>query len=82
MENKAWWKSLTIIAIVVCIVCLMMIPMTIAKPLREGFTLDELCEWAIIVSHNQKLTLLVMIALTFAMIAIYGRLRAKKGIGK
>lgn len=82
MENKAWWKSLTILSILVCITCLMIVPLTIAKPLREGFTLDELCAWAVIVSQNQKLSFLVMVALTAAMTAIYGRLRAVKGIGK
>lgn len=82
MENKRWWKSLTLLALVVCIIINLIIPFTIAKPLRYEFTTEELCDWACAVSRNQWVVWLQLLNMSALLIAYYGRVRAKKGIGK
>ncbi len=83
MENKNWWKSLTIVSQVVI---MMLIGVTIwmmmsIPALDTDFTTDELCDWAYATSRNQRILILQMLIVSFALIGIYGRKRAKKGIG-
>lgn len=84
MENKKWWKSLTIIAQLMIIIFIgLSIWMIMNIPLLSyDFTTEELCDWAYATSRNQKLLILQMLIVSFALIGIYGRKRAKKGIGK
>ena len=83
MENKKWYKSLTIIAQIVIIVCVILqVGILLAvKPLRYEFTPEELCDWAYAVSHIQRLMIVQMIIISAALTGIYGRKRAG-GIGK
>jgi len=82
MEKKPWWKSLTLVSLIVCIGITLIIPLTIAKPLRYDFTTEELCDWAIAVSRNQWVVWLQLVNMSSLLIAYYGRIRAKTEIGK
>lgn len=82
--NKQWWKSLTIIAQIVIVGLVgFSIWMIMGIPaLDYDFTTEELCDWAYTTSRNQKLLIIQMAIVSFALIGIYGRKRAKGGIGK
>lgn len=84
MENKRSWKSLTIISQVVIMgLIALSIWMIMSIPaLDYDFTTQELCDWAYATSRNQRLLIIQMLIVSFALIGIYGRMRAKKGIGK
>ena len=83
MENKNWWKSLTIVSQVVIMILIgVTVYMVMSIPsLDYDFTTDELCDWAYATSRNQKILILQMLIVSCAMIGIYGRKRAKTGIG-
>lgn len=82
MENKRWWKSLTLCSLIINVIIALVIPIMIAKPLRYDFTTVELCDWAVAVSRNQWLVWLQLVNVSVLLLAFYGRLRAKTGIGK
>ncbi len=82
METKRWYKSLTLVMLIACMVINLIVPLTIAKPLRYNFTTEELCDWAIAVSRNQWVVWLQLLNMSGLLIAYYGRMRAKKEIGK
>ena len=82
MENKRWFKSMTIVAAVVVLGCLGMLILDTPKALRPGFTTDELCDWAEQQSQNQYRLIVSQIAIGGCVFCIAGRLRAKTGIGK
>lgn len=82
MENKHWWKSLTIVMAVVVLVCLGMLMYNTPKPLDHDFTTIELCDWAEKQSQNQFSLIVMQIASGACILVIVGRIRAKKGIGK
>lgn len=83
MENKSWWKSLTIISQVIIMLLIgLSIWMIMSIPsLDYDFTTDELCDWAYATSRNQKILILQMLIVSFALVGVYGRVRAKKNIG-
>lgn len=83
MENKQWWKSLTILSQVVIIILIGLSTwMIMSVPaLDYDFTTDELCDWAYATSRNQRILILQMLIVSFALIGIYGRKRANKSIG-
>ena len=82
--NKQWWKSLTIISQVAIMILIgITVWMVTSIPaLDYDFTTDELCDWAFATSRNQRILIIQMLVVSFALIGIYGRKRAKKGIGK
>ncbi len=84
MENKNWWKSLTLISLMaIGILIALSIWMIMSIPaLDYDFTTIELCDWAYATSRNQKLVILQMLIISCVLVAAYGRVRAKKGIGK
>ena len=84
MENKNWWKSLTIISQVVIIALIgLSIYMIMSIPVLDyEMTQIELCDWAYATSRNQRILIIQMLIVSFALIGIYGRKRAKKGIGQ
>ena len=84
MENKQWWKSLTIISQIAIMALIgLSIYMIMSIPaLDYEFTTEELCDWAYATSRNQRILIIQMLIVSFALIGIYGRKRAKKGIGK
>lgn len=81
--NKKWWKSLTIFAQIMIIGLVgLSIWMIMGIPaLDYDFTTEELCDWAYATSRNQRILILQMLIVSFALIGIYGRKRAKGGIG-
>ena len=83
MENKQWWKSLTIISQVAIIILigLSVWMATNIKTLDYDFTTEQLCNWAYATSRNQRIVVVQMLIVSFALIGIYGRKRAKKSIG-
>jgi hypothetical protein len=82
MESKKHFlKSVTIWSQIICFICVLFLA-NAPKPLEEGFTTDELCDWAIAIGRGQKVLFICMIIVSCNLIGIYGRLRAKKGIGK
>lgn len=84
MENKQWWKSLTIDSLVIVILLVLLSAWMVGtiKPLDYDFTTIELCDWAYAMSRNQRIIIVQMLIVSFSLIGIYGRKRAKKGIGK
>ena len=84
MDNKQWWKSLTIVSqvVIMLLIALSMYMIMSIPALKYEFTTEELCDWAYATSKNQKILILQMLIVSFALIGIYGRKRAKKGIGK
>ncbi len=84
MKNKQWWKSLTIISLIIVMALVgLSIWMIMGIPaLDYDFTTEELCDWAHATSRNQRILILQMLIVSFALVAIYGRKRAKGGIGK
>lgn len=84
MENKQWWKSLTIVSQVIIMILIgLSIWMIMSIPaLDYDFTTDELCDWAYQTSKNQRILIIQMLIVSFALVGIYGRKRANKGIGK
>lgn len=84
MENKQWWKSLTIVSqvIIMGLIALSIYMIMSIPALDTDFTTDELCDWAYATSRNQRILIIQMLIVSFALISIYGRARAKKGIGK
>ena len=80
--KKSWYKSLTIIAAVVVIGCLLMLILDTPTPLEDGFTTLELCDWAVQQSNNQFRLIVMQAAMAGCIIVIVGRFRAKGGIGK
>ena len=52
------------------------------KPLDYDFTQDELIDWAYAMGRGQYLNLVCTGILSLNMLGIYGRMRAKKGLGK
>ena len=83
-NNKKWYLSLTIISQVMIMLLIgLSIWMMMSIPaLDYEFTTEELCDWAYATSRNQRILILQMLIVSFALIGIYGRKRAKKGIGK
>lgn len=83
MENKQWWKSLTIISMIIVMALVgLSIWMIMGIPALEyDFTTEELCDWAYATSRNQRILILQMLIVSFALVGIYGRKRAKGGIG-
>ena len=84
MENKQWWKSLTIVSqvIIMILIGVTVYMVTSIPTLDYDFTTDELCDWAFATSRNQRILILQMLIVSCALIGIYGRKRAKTGIGK
>lgn len=82
--NKKWWCSLTIISQVAIMFLIgLSVWMLMSIPaLDYDFTTDELCDWAFATSRNQRILILQMLIVSFALVGIYGRKRAKRGIGK
>ena len=82
--NKQWWKSLTIISLIIVMALVgLSIWMIMGIPaLDYDFTTEELCDWAYATSRNQRILILQMLIVSFALVGIYGRKRAKGGIGK
>ena len=82
-NNKNWYRSLTIISqVVIMVLIALTIWMVIAiPPLDYDFTTEELCDWAYATSRNQRILILQMLIVSCALVGIYGRKRAKKGIG-
>lgn len=83
MENKQWWKSLTIISqvIIMALIGLSIWMTTNIRSLSYDFTTEELCDWAYQTSRNQRILIIQMLIVSFALVGIYGRKRAKKSIG-
>ena len=83
-QNKSWWKSLTITSEIAQIGLVILSALMIAsiKPLSYDFTTLELCDWAYATSRNQRILIIQMLIVSLALVGIYGRKRAKKGIGK
>lgn len=79
-ETKKWWKSLTIIAVTVCMACFVLLACNKPKQLDHDFTLDEFCDWAEEESARNKEVPLQMIGVGAGGAAVYGRKRAKKEI--
>ncbi len=80
--NKHWYKSLTIIAALVIIVCLFTLILDTPKPLSHDFTTIELCDWAEAQSNNQFRLIVMQLAMAGCVLVIVGRIRAKGGIDK
>lgn len=82
--NKNWYKSLTIISqVVIMLLIALSIWMIMSIPsLDYEFTTEELCDWAYATSRNQRILIIQMLIVSFALVGIYGRARAKGGIGK
>ena len=81
MEKKHWYSSLTILSAIVAIVCFNLI----GKPgeMDEGTTWDQFDQWAQEQNKaNDKNEMLRLVGTGAGGSAIYGRKRAKKGIGK
>ena len=78
--NKKWWKSLTIISQIVIMALIgLSIWMIMGIPaLDYDFTTEELCDWAFATSRNQRILILQMLVVSFALIGIYGRKRVKE----
>ena len=83
MEQKHWYRSLTILSQVVIIILIGLSTWMIMSipALDYDFTTDELCDWAYATSRNQRILILQMLIVSFALIGIYGRKLAKKSIG-
>lgn len=83
-SNKKWWKSLTIISQVVIMLLIGLSAWMIMgiPALDYDFTTEELCDWAYATSRNQRILIIQMLIVSFALLGIYGRKRARKGIGK
>ena len=83
MENKRWWKSLTIISQLAILLFIgLSIWMIMSIPVLDyEMTQIQLCDWAYATSRNQRILILQMLIVSFALIGIYGRKRARKGIG-
>ena len=81
--NKKWWKSITILSqIMILFLIGLSIYMIMGIPaLDYDFTTEELCDWAYATSRNQRILILQMLVVSFALVGIYGRKRAKGGIG-
>ena len=84
MEKKKWWKSLTIDSQILTILLVLLSAWMIGsiKSLDYNFTTEELCDWAYATSRNQRIIIVQMLIVSLSLVSIYGRLRAKKGIGK
>lgn len=84
MENKQWWKSLTIVSQVIIMGLIgYSIWMIMSIPaLDYDFTTNELCDWAFSMSRALRLIVVQMLIVSCALVGIYGRKRAKRGIGK
>ncbi len=85
MKNKKkWYSSLTIVSQLMIIILIgFTVWMVLSIPaLDYDFTADELYNWAYATSQNQKILILQMLIISLSLIGIYGRLRAKKSIGK
>ena len=78
--NKTWYKSLTIIAGLVVLMCLFMLIVETPKPLDHDFTTIELCDWAESQSNNQFRLIVSQIAMAGCILVIVGRVRAKGGV--
>lgn len=83
-NNKKWWKSLTIVSQVIIIILIgLSIWMIMSIPVLDyDFTTEELCDWAFHTSRNQRILITQMLIVSFALVGIYGRKRARKGIGR
>lgn len=84
MENKQWWKSLTIVSQIVIVILIgySIWMITSIPALDYEFTTDELCDWAFSISRALRLIVVQMAVVSCALVGIYGRKRAKKGIGQ
>ena len=84
MKNKQWWKSLTIISqlIIMALIALSIWMIMSIPALDYEFTTEELCDWAYATSRNQRILIIQMLIVSFALVGVYGRIRSKKGIGK
>lgn len=81
-DNKRWYRSMTIVAVIIVIACLLVMITDTPKPLGYDFTQIELCDWAEQQSQNQFRLIVNQIALAGCVFVIAGRMRAKKGIGR
>lgn len=83
-SNKKWWCSLTIVSqvIIMLLIGLSIWMTTNIKTLSYDFTTEQLCNWAYATSQNQRIVIVQMIIISLSLLGIYGRIRAKKGIGK
>jgi len=81
--NKKWWKSLTIISqlLIIILIGLSVYMIMDIPALDYEFTTEQLCDWAYATSRNQKLVIIQMAIVSCALVGIYGRKRAKGGIG-
>jgi len=75
--NKHPLKSVTIWSQLVSLVCIFFLA-NAPEPLKEGFTLDQLCDWALAIGDGQKAMFICMFIVSCNLIGIYGRLRVKK----
>lgn len=84
MENKSWWKSLTIVPLVIVLILIGLTfwMITSIPSLGYDFTTEELCDWAYSTSRLQRIYAVYLLIVSCVLVSIYGRLRAKKGIGK
>ena len=80
--NKQWYKSMTIIAAAVVMLCVGMLMFSTPKPLKHDFTTEELCDWAENASNNQFELIVMQAAMSGCFLVVIGRCRAKGGIGK
>ena len=80
--KKHWYKSLTIISVLIVIICIGMLILDTPKPLDHDFTTTELCDWAEAQSQNQFRLIVMQIAMAGCIFVIVGRIRAKGGLGK
>ncbi len=75
--NKHPLKSVTIWSQVIIIVCIIFLARS-PEPLTEGFTTDQLCDWALAIGRGQKTMFICMIVISLNLIGIWGRMRVKK----
>ena len=80
--NKSHFKSVTIWSQIFIMIVVIYLLASGPKPLEPDFTTDQLCDWALAIGRGQSLNLVCTGILSLNLIGIWGRMRAKKGLGK
>ena len=80
--NKHHLKSITIWSQIICIIIVICLLASGPEPLSYDHTQEELCDWAYAMGKGQTLNLICTGIISMNLIGIYGRMRAKKGLGK
>ncbi len=80
--NKSHFKSVTIWSQIIIMVIVILLLASGPKPLGYDFTQTELIDWAYAMGRGQMLNLVCTGILSLNLIGIWGRMRAKKGLGK